>query len=108
MAGLAENRRAAALVGLSVLARLPLALFSISLLIYAHQLTSSFALAGLSASATGASLGTAAAGALTQSLGTQAGFALAAIAGATAVLTALARGVTLNTQLVNEQPSAAA
>lgn len=51
MAGLAAHRRAAALVALSVLARLPLAMFSISLLIYAHHLTGSFAVAGLASGA---------------------------------------------------------
>jgi MFS family permease len=62
----------------------------------------------LSASATGASLGTATAGALAQSLGPQAGFALATIAGATAVLTAVTRGVTLNPDHMTAQRSAPA
>jgi MFS family permease len=45
------NRQAVALVGISVLARLPLAMFSISLLICVRQLTGSFALAGLASGA---------------------------------------------------------
>ncbi|MGH2871991.1 MAG: MFS transporter, partial [Solirubrobacteraceae bacterium] len=45
------NRQAVALVGISVLARLPLAMFSISLLICVRELTGSFALAGLASGA---------------------------------------------------------
>jgi MFS family permease len=53
----------------------------------------------LSASATGASLGTAAAGALAQCAGPQAAFALAAVAGGTAALAAIIRRSTLHDEL---------
>jgi len=46
-----RDREAVTLVGISVLARLPLAMFSISLLICVRELTGSFALAGLASGA---------------------------------------------------------
>lgn len=46
MVGLTDTRRAAALLITSLIARLPLAMFSISLLVHVHRLTGLFAVAG--------------------------------------------------------------
>ena len=51
MVGLIDNRRAAALLITSLIARLPTAMFSISLLVHVHRLTGSFAVAGAASGA---------------------------------------------------------
>ena len=51
MVGLIGTPRAATLLATSVVARLPLAMFSISLLIHVHRLTGSFAIAGAASGA---------------------------------------------------------
>jgi hypothetical protein len=49
--GLTDNPRARSLLVSSVLARLPLAMFSFSLLNHVHRLTGSFAVAGVASGA---------------------------------------------------------
>lgn len=51
MVGLTDNRRTAALLITSLIARLPLAMFSISLLVHVHRLTGSFTVAGAASGA---------------------------------------------------------
>lgn len=51
MGGLTDTRRATALLVTSLVARLPLAMFSISLLVHVHRLTGSFAVAGAASGA---------------------------------------------------------
>src|ERR1019366_3203276 len=51
MAGMTDTRRATMLLVTSLVARLPLAMFSISLLVHVHRLTGSFAVAGAASGA---------------------------------------------------------
>ena len=51
MVGLTDSPRATALLMTSLLARLPLAMFSISLLVHVHRLTDSFTVAGAASGA---------------------------------------------------------